>query len=167
MPHAWSRQTRLALVVVLLATFSVGLSVRAQSPAADSVSQTLRGLFDAMRSADTAHTRAVFLDGARVIPISNESSDATVGGLTVDAFVGFVAKTASSPWLEVMHNTDVRVSGGVALAWFDYDVHRGAAFSHCGVNAVTLRRTTSGWRIVTMAFTNAPPDSCAKTGGSK
>ena len=68
-----------------------------------------------------------------------QSADTTVGGLTVNAFVAFVAKTASNPWIEPMVNPDVRVSGGVALAWFEYDVHRGTAFSHCGVNAVTLR----------------------------
>jgi hypothetical protein len=153
------RQPVLAALFVFSGLVS-GRTLRAQASAADSVTQTLRGLFDAMRLADTASTRAVFLDGARILPIAKQSTDTTVGGLTVDAFVAFVAKTATSPWIERMVTPDVRVSGGVALAWFEYDVHRGAAFSHCGVNAVTLRRTTVGWRIMTMAFTNAPQGSC-------
>jgi hypothetical protein len=144
----------------VLSSLVSGHGLRGQSPAADSVTQVLRGLFDAMHSADTSRTRSVFLDGARIIPIATQSTDTTVGGLSVDAFVALVAKTATSPWIERMVNPDVRVSGGVALAWFEYDVHRGVAFSHCGVNAVTLRRTTVGWRIMTMAFTNAPQGSC-------
>jgi len=154
------RQPVAAALFVLSGLVS-GHTLPAQSPAVDSVTQTLRGLFDAMHSADTARTRSVFLDGARIIPIAKQSADTTIGGLTVDAFVAFVSKTAASPWIERMVNPDVRVSGGVALAWFEYDVHRGTAFSHCGVNAVTLRRTTAGWRIMTMAFTNAQQGSCS------
>src|SRR5690349_14480040 len=122
----------LASIVLALAIGPVAL--RAQATPADSVTATLRSLFDAMRDADTARPRAAFLIGARVIPVAPQSADTTVGGLTVDAFVAFVGNTAGNPWIETMKNVDVRVSGGVAVAWFDYDVHRGTTLSHCGTN---------------------------------
>lgn len=80
---------------------------------------------------------------------------------SVDAVVAFVGKTARASWIERMHNADVLVSGGVALAWFDYDVYQGSTYSHCGVNAVTMPRTAREWRIVTMLFTTAQQHSCS------
>jgi len=151
MRHGVSRLT----LAACLAFITQPTLAHAQSTPSDSVRQALQTLFDAMHSADTARTRAAFLDGARVIPIAPQSPDAVIGGLTVDAFVTFVAKTTGNPWIETMKSVEIRVSGGVASAWFDYEVRRGSTFSHCGVNAVTLRRAGPTWRIITMAFTNA------------
>jgi hypothetical protein len=47
-------------------------------------------------------------------------------------------------------------------------VYRGTTFDHCGVNSVQLQETTSGRKIVTMAFTSVtqecPAHSAPATG---
>ena len=66
----------------------------------------------------------------------------------------FVGRNATGTWNERFWNPIVRVSGPLADLWFDYDVYRGTTFDHCGVNSVQLQETTTGWKIVTMAFTS-------------
>ena len=75
-------------------------------------------------------------------------------GLSIDQFVTFVGRNAVGSWVERFWNPIVRISGPLADLWFDYDVYRGSSLDHCGVNSVQLQETTTGWKIVTMAFTS-------------
>jgi hypothetical protein len=57
---------------------------------------------------------------------------------------------------------DVRVSGGVAMVWYPYDLYVNDAWSHCGVDVFTLIRAQTGWRIATMAWSAEQPPVCSK-----
>jgi len=119
------------------------------------ITAVVEQLFVAMKASDTAVTRSSFVANGRVIPVQAGGQASTLGqGLSIDQFVAFVGRNATGTWIERLWNPAVRISGPLADLWFDYDVYRGATFDHCGVNSVQLQETTTGWKIVSMAFTS-------------
>jgi hypothetical protein len=63
-------------------------------------------------------------------------------------------------FVERMWEPVVQVHGPIATLWAPYDIHRNRQFVHCGVDAFTLIRTTTGWKIATVVYT-AEPTGCA------
>ena len=119
------------------------------------ITAVVQQLFVAMKASDTAATRSAFVANGRVIPTNPGGQALSLGqGLSIDQFVAFVGRNAAGSWVERLWNPVVRISGPLADLWFDYDVYRGSALDHCGVNSVQLQETTTGWKIVTMAFTS-------------
>lgn len=119
------------------------------------ITAVVQQLFIAMKASDTAATRSAFVANGRVIPMQAGGQSGSLGqGLSIDQFVTFVGRNAVGSWVERFWNPVVRMSGPLADLWFDYDVYRGSALDHCGVNSVQLQETTAGWKIVTMAFTS-------------
>lgn len=55
---------------------------------------------------------------------------------------------------------EVRVSGPLAMVWLPYDLYVNGQWSHCGVDAFSLIRVESGWRIAHLAFTVEQPPAC-------
>ena len=120
----------------------------------DEVLAVAQGLFDAMEAGDTAAVRAAFAPGALLLGLRTRA-DGTVAyqRLTVDQFVGFMARDTRGVWLERAFHPEVRISGTLATVWADYDFHLGGEFSHCGVDALQLLRFEDGWKIVSLADT--------------
>jgi len=52
-----------------------------------------------------------------------------------------------------MWEPTVLVHGPLAVVWAAYDFHRNKTFSHCGVDAFTLLRSPTGWKIATVSYT--------------
>lgn len=57
---------------------------------------------------------------------------------------------------------DVQISGPLATVWMRYDFYTNGQWSHCGVDAFTLLKTDSGWKIATLAFSIEQPPACEK-----
>lgn len=57
---------------------------------------------------------------------------------------------------------EVRVSGGVAMVWYPYDLYVNGTWSHCGVDIFTLVRHQGHWRIAAMAWSAIQPPACEK-----
>ena len=111
-------------------------------------------IFDAMRTRDTAALRAAFVPGASMATTTMRNGQPVVEQDSVDAFVRSIA--AAPPGLlldERLRDPQVRVSDGLASVWVDYDFYAGERFSHCGVDAFHLARTTAGWQVVQLADT--------------
>jgi hypothetical protein len=45
--------------------------------------------------------------------------------------------------------------------WTEYDFHLGTNFSHCGIDAFQLLKTSAGWKIVALSDT-AQREGCPK-----
>ena len=58
--------------------------------------------------------------------------------------------------LERMWDATVLVHGPLAQVWTPYDFHADGEFSHCGVDAFTLIKTSEGWRVSGVAYTVEP-----------
>jgi hypothetical protein len=128
---------------------------RPTQPVADSLVRVVRTLFDGMRAHDTTMVRSVFVPGAQFSrpPAAGRPHRFT----TVDQFVAAVGRP-DEPWDEKFYDPEIREDAGMATMWTFFTFHRGTEFSHCGVNAIQLVRTSEGWKISGLA------DSSRNTG---
>ena len=65
---------------------------------------------------------------------------------------------------ERLLEVETRVSGGLATIWATYAFYADTSFSHCGVDAFQLARTTEGWKIIQVADTRQR-EGCDIPGG--
>jgi hypothetical protein len=118
---------------------------------------TVQRLFDAMRAKDTAAFREIFEPNARLVGMrARQNGEQVVQVLPWDRFGAFMASDTRGPWIERAWSPEVRVHGTLATVWAEYDFHFGQTPSHCGVDAVQLLKTPSGWKIVSIADTYEP-----------
>ena len=130
-----------------------GVSAQQVDPRDEVLAVAIR-LFDAMAAKDTAAVRAEFAPGALLLGLRTRADGTVVyQRLTIDDFVGFLARDTRGRWLERAFHPEVRISGTLATIWADYDFHLGETFSHCGVDALQLLRFDDGWKIVSLADT--------------
>lgn len=118
-------------------------------------------MFDAMRSRDTTLLRSVFDASARLVRVTPQGA---VRAEPPDAFIRAVAASKDGPaWNERFWDPEIRIDGNIAQLWVKYDFHIGDKFSHCGIDAFELAKTSTGWKVVQVADTHrttgcaAPP----------
>ncbi|MGZ8376631.1 MAG: nuclear transport factor 2 family protein [Gemmatirosa sp.] len=157
-PRILVSATRATLLATLLAAAPLG----AQAPATTAASAedraavlaVVKRLFDAMRAGDSAQARAVFHPQAHL-------SSALVGRdgtpqVRVDSLGSFL-RSLGTPhaevWDERTSGEIVQIDGPLATVWTRYAFYAGTKFSHCGVDAFTLGRTGTEWRILALTDT--------------
>jgi hypothetical protein len=142
--------TRIAASSLLL------LAARAESQTPrDSVVATVNEFFRAMTARDTAAlARVQFPDGVQYAARTQGDSVAIRRG----TFEGFAQQLAGvrDTYVERMWEPTVLVHGPLAVVWAPYDFHRNRVFTHCGIDAFTLLRSPTGWKIATVAYTTEP-----------
>lgn len=69
-------------------------------------------------------------------------------------------------FIEQMTITKVLVDGDMAQVWGPYRFLRNSELSHCGINALSLVKTESGWKVANASFTMEPPARCPQVGGA-
>ena len=148
------RLLRLTLVLLLLALPSIA-SAQASNAAPDeraAVLAVVQRLWDGMKARDTAMARSVFDSSAMLSRVVNRNGEARVQLTRVSEFIEALGR-ATEPWNERMFAPEVRIDGPLASVWTEYDFHLGDKFSHCGVDAFQLLKTSSGWKIVALSDT--------------
>ena len=148
------------LIAVLLFTANAAAQEHSEGEAErEAVMQPIHGLFDAMRAGDSTAVRAAFHPAARLLSVVGpDSSDAfAVQEGSVDRFVEAVGRH-DAVWDERIGDADVRIDGGLATAWMPYAFYLGDRFSHCGVNAFHLARTSEGWKVLHITDTRRTTD---------
>jgi ketosteroid isomerase-like protein len=150
----------LVLASLLLAPALGAQATGASAPAAPAAGEraavlaVVKALFDGMRKGDSAAVRAVFHPDVQLTTML-VGRDGTPR-VEVDSLVQFL-RAVGTPhdvtWDERTHDEEVRIDGTLAQAWTPYEFWAGDKFSHCGVDAFTLAKTTAGWRIVALADT--------------
>jgi hypothetical protein len=145
------RLHRLALSWVLTA---ITLTAGAQTAGpGDDPAAVVRRLFEAMRTKDTAAIRSLFLPGSRLVGSTKDREGAPiVRVISLDDFVQVVAR-ATVRLDERIRDPEVRVDEGLATVWATYELYTDTTFSHCGVDAFQLTRTSEGWKITQVADT--------------
>ncbi len=124
----------------------------AQDPERGKVLATVQKVFDAMRTRDTVLLTQAFDSTARLVGVTNRGGAPGVS-LTAPSQFGaaIVRAPAGDVWNERIFDPEVRIDGNVAHVWAYYTFHRNAAFSHCGVDAFTLLRVGTTWKITQLA----------------
>ena len=115
---------------------------------------TVQRMFDAMRTKDTVAFREIFEPNARLVGMRTRANgEQVIQQLTWERFGSMMASDTRGQWIERAFNPEVRIRGTLATVWAEYDFHFGQRPSHCGVDAVQLLKTPSGWKIVSIADT--------------
>jgi hypothetical protein len=148
----------LLLITALIGAIGFAWNGRSMFAGQRSVEREVLGAIDAfleaMRVRDTAAMRAGFIEGARFTGIRTRAdSTPRLQILTVDDFVGFVARDARAQWIERIWNPEIRVSGTLATVWAEYDFHFGTTPSHCGVDSIQLLKVDGTWKVASIADT--------------
>jgi hypothetical protein len=139
------------LLLLLLPTLPLTAQVAPPDSAArDSVIATVNRLFDGMRRHDSTLARSAFVPGATMLEVA-PGGDA-VSATSVDGFVAAIARPGE-PWIERVFDPEVRIDGTLATYYAYYTFTLGERFLHCGVDAIWLIRTPTGWRISAIADT--------------
>lgn len=167
--------TRTAAVFLIAALFGLAVPghARAQSESQSQeearVLDVVQELFYAMEARDAARAAEVLLPGGQWVSVRPDEDGAQVVAVTpFEAFLQQL-RAGDEPWLERMWDARVKIHGPIAVVWTPYDFYRGDRFSHCGVDAFTLVRADSGWRIATGTYTvepaGCPPSPLGPPGG--
>lgn len=154
---------RWAVVFALLA-LPHPLPAQSAEPERSAVLATVRRLFDGMRDGDSAAVRATFHPDAFLATTVQREGGAALKVDTLEAFIRAVGTPHEAVWDERLRSEEVRIDGPLASVWTEYSFYAGADFSHCGVNAFQLARTTDGWHIIALTDTRRR-DGCPDLGG--
>ena len=147
---ARTRRLVLALVAALIAA-ALGRPLSAQQNEEAEIIAVAQRMFDAMRTRDTTALRSVFDASARLVSVTRQGA---VRAEPAENFIRAVAGSKDGPaWNERFWDPEVRIDGNIAQLWGKYDFHLGDKFSHCGIDAFQLAKTTAGWKIVQVADT--------------
>ncbi|MGV3709411.1 MAG: nuclear transport factor 2 family protein [Gemmatimonas sp.] len=143
---------RFTLAVALLSS-AVAPVLPAQSRTAqDSVVAVVNEFFRAMQASDSAAAaRTVDLNG-QIFAFQPRGDSAVLMRSSLGTFPGSLVGNKRA-LLERMWDPTVMVHGPMAVVWTAYDFHTDGAFSHCGIDAFTLARTSGTWKIVNVTYT--------------
>lgn len=114
---------------------------------------TVQRLFDGMAAHDAAMIRSVMLADARVYSVRDQAPPT---GRSGEEFVNQVASTKSELLERFTARPSVLIRGRMAQVWGEYEFRRDGKFTHCGVDSVSLFKTSEGWRIAAITYTVEP-----------
>jgi len=146
-PSITSVRACAALAALLLAA-----PLRAQAPDSAAIVGVVQRLFDAMAQRDTAALRALLVPGSRFVSIRGDTTVATPRVQGDSAFMRSIVR-GSERLLERFWTPVVHQHGPIATVWAPYDFYLNGQRSHCGVDAFSLVRDATGWRIASILYT--------------
>ena len=153
---------RLALAATLVGAVPSFAAAQAAPATHDSVLAVVKGLFNGMRTRDSALMRRSFAAGTVLGGVPDAGKPASF--LTADAFIASIAKAPPAMLLdERIYDPEIRIDGGLATVWTFYAFFVGERLSHCGIDAFQLARTSEGWKIIALADTRQTT-GCSVTG---
>ncbi len=140
--------------LVALALAGLVTPVRAQS-VQDSVRAVVADWFRAMTARDSAATARLQTVEGSAIALVRQGDTVAIRHPTNQAWLRQLAVMRDTI-VERFWEPTVLVHGPLATVWTPYDIYRNGSFLHCGVDAFTLVRSASGWRIATVVYTVEP-----------
>ena len=119
----------------------------------DEVLKVVQTFFDTMTARDVEGARKILIPEGRFFPMEMRKPEATPRSFTNDEYLGRLSKGRKEISRERIWNPEVRVHGSIATVWAPYDFWLDGKFSHCGVDAFDLIKTSDGWKIAGGVFT--------------
>ena len=150
----------LAVIVSLIASTAGAQTPTAAPDERAAVLAVVQRLWDGMKARDTAMVRSVFDSTAMLSRVVTRNGEARVQLTPVSTFIEALGRAKES-WNERMFAPEVHIDGPLATVWTEYDFHLGDQFSHCGVDAFQMLKTSAGWKVVALSDT-ARREGCTK-----
>lgn len=144
-----------AVCLIILAAGS-SLLAQAPGPPAGSGPQApgpqaiVQQLFESIAAHNVDTVRSLFVPNAVLLSVKD---DGTPESMRYEEFANLLAST-KNVWLERIWNPTVLVHGPIAVVWAEYDFHLNGNLSHCGVDSISLLKTSAGWKISSISDTN-------------
>lgn len=145
--------------LIIVAILLGNAPARAQSDPID-VQAAVDRLFTGMRTGDSSLVSQSFTADATLQSVSTTpDGKAKVNKGAIAGFVKAVGTPHKEIWDERIYDLTIQVDGPMATVWAPYKFYLGEKFSHCGVNAFTLIKTETGWKITSITDTRRK-DEC-------
>lgn len=151
-----TRYTRTILMVSALG-LALGTPALAQTPE-DEVVDVVQRLLDAIGDRDSASFRALVLPQLQNLVVFPEDDSVRLAWRETEESIRSLGAPGPE-YLERMWEPTILVSGPIAAVWTPYDFYRDGEFSHCGVDAFHLVRTSEGWRVAAIMYTVVRPEA--------
>lgn len=156
----WPRHLSVAAALLALIPAASAQSTSSAPDERAAVLAVVQRLWDGMKARDAALVRSVFDSSAVLSRVVDRNGVTTVQYTPISRFIEALGR-ATEDWNETMYAPEVRIDGPLATVWTEYDFHLGTQFSHCGVDAFQLLKTSEGWKIVALSDT-ARREGCPK-----
>jgi hypothetical protein len=111
---------------------------------------TVQKTFNGMAAHDAGMIRSTMLPDARLYSVRGENA---LSVTTSEAFVNQIALAKGDLLERFTGQPSVSIRGRMAQVWGEYEFLRDGKFGHCGVDSVSLFKTTEGWKIATIVYT--------------
>ena len=144
---------RLVLALVVAATVAPGLAAQ-NTPDEDAVLQMVENLFAYMKDGDAGAMAELMHDDVRLVSTTTRDGVPVTRVMAIEGWLESVGNSERE-LDEQIHDSLVRVSGGLAVVWTYYDLYVDGQHSHCGVDLFDLVRTSEGWKIIGIADTRS------------
>jgi hypothetical protein len=140
------RKTAAILTLVAIPAF-----LSAQSPAAGdgetpAILAAVQTFFDTMATRDVEGARSVLMPEGRMFSVREQNGQPVTRASSIQDYLDGLAKRQQA-YRERMWHPEVRVHGPIASVWTPYDFWVDGKFSHCGIDAFELVKTSEGWKI--------------------
>lgn len=156
--------TRMGILVAALAVSPLvpcALKAQAEKP---QIMAVVNGLFDGMRTSDSAKIRTLFDPRARTITATMRDGKPQVSiQESIEGFLKSIGTPRPEKLDEQIWNERVIVDGPLASVWVDYSLFVGTKFIHCGVDHFLIVKNVAGaWQILELADTRRT-EGCTRT----
>lgn len=143
---------RSAGVLLLAASLALVPGQAGAQTARDSILATVQEFFRTMSARDSAGAAATLMPQGHFFSVAVRGDSAIIRHRP---HAGYLATLPSGreALQERMWEPTVMIHGPIAVVWTPYDFYVNGEFSHCGVDAFTLLRTPTGWKIADGAYT--------------
>jgi hypothetical protein len=114
----------------------------------EEIKGVINQLFKGMQEADSIAVAAVFMEEAIMQTIiTNKENQASVRQESVSNFASLVGKQKKGTLNEIIEYSDIKIDSPLAVVWTQYRFYYNGTFSHSGVNAFCLVKSSGGWKI--------------------
>lgn len=119
------------------------------------VKEVVDRMFKGMQLGDSAMVHSVFHESVTMASAfkSKDGNPVLRKETSIADFLKAVGTPHAEAWNEEIWNVEVKIDGDLAQVWCDYAFYVGKKFSHCGIDAFHLYKTTSGWKIFHLSDT--------------
>lgn len=149
-----------ALLVPLILASLVCVSAPRPAPAqptgspADTPEEAVRGIFDAMRAADSAAARRYLHPETRLHRPVEKDGETVLQVTPVQGWLDAIDGAEPGQLDEKIWDVEVNRDGRLATAWMRYAFYVDGEMHHCGVNAFQLIRRDGGWQVFGVSDTS-------------
>src|SRR6478609_4239703 len=146
--------TRLLMFSAALASSTQPARAQANDAESKAVIAVADSLLAALSSGDRTTLRRLILDSAVVGGAGMRDG---AERLSLRTWGLYTAAEGGATFTERGFDATARVQDRVAVVWMPYDLYRGDAWSHCGVDTFTLMKSEGRWRVAALIYTIEQP----------